>query len=395
MNGIQSFTPRLDDLIAHLRRQRWEQANSPKGTIQVWERGQDAIGETIRLVLPMSPDDPFAGQQIDKAINLLAALSDETPAFLAFKIAHRTSDLLLPRLVGSSIGSSIPFKKMSGTLEMLEWLIEDAFSQEHNPREHFDRASQKAKDYVRECRFGHTIHQSFGLTIECPVGLNPNHDLFGDTQGVQPGEAPLGRRVVERVAIGLCDLRADLEEGGPKKLFANFEKGFNANLCDIFVALVDMLEDIEFEMGILWSPEWRVSQAASRFKPTRIDRHAADYLRAASGFLRDDWAGPRETSIRGRIVNLHSDYPPIAGIQGTLPLVLVPTIQVLAPIDDHSQPMIVKVPLEAHEYTVACDAHKNGHQVSIQGLLGKVTRTGHYELIPTRPLVTLPRESLE
>src|SRR5690606_16806892 len=104
-----------------------------------------------------------------------------------------------------------------------------------------------------------------------------------------PPEAPFERRVIERVAIGLLHLRQAIQSGDTSPLKTNYEEGFNANTCDSLANAVEVVEDFDLEVGILWSPEWRVRQPAiAALTPFKVDRRAVDYLRAAARAFRSD-----------------------------------------------------------------------------------------------------------
>jgi hypothetical protein len=378
MSADISITPRLDDLIVYLRRHGWKPESSPSDQTQVWTCGEDAVGNPIRIVLPSSSEDPYTDELIMRAIRLIAVRREDDPVVVAFNIAKRDSDVLCPRIVGKHINGSVPYRLVSDVIKGIGDLLAASATQEDNPREHFDRVTQVGKKFVERCRFGHTQRRSFGLVVECPVGLNPGGDLFEESDEVEPTETPFERRVVERVAKGLLDLRRSIQDGSPSPLTQNVALGFNANLCDALTGILETVDDLDLEFGILWSPEWRTRQMVSGFRSLRIESHSVEYLQAASRALRSDLGESKKQAIDGTIIELHSLTPPLddVEVEGSEER----TILVSRPMPDRPRPMIIEMTLDAESYRKACDAHKTGALIRATGWLEKPSRTSHHKL---------------
>ena len=106
--------------------------------------------------------------------------------------------------------------------------------------------------YADDCRFGHTFRGSFGFTIKSPIVPN----LSPTMPGVEE-QAPLERRIMQRIARGVNHIAQAGVERDPAVIFDNYQTGFSANVCEDFVDLMGAVGGQSLAFEFSFSPEWR------------------------------------------------------------------------------------------------------------------------------------------
>ena len=181
-------------------------------------------------------------------------------------------------------------------------------------------------------------------------------------------EKPFHRRVVERIAQGLQDVQAATASGTPTELTQKYEQGFNANLCETLLRMLETVGDRGLEFSVRWSPIAKPPSASQ--KTVHFQPEAIDYLQMAVKELRSVQRTNRVT-ITGLIARLGT-----ANLTQTIV------------INYGRQP--VRVSLGRADYRAACDAHRDGERVRMSGVLEKRGRTRTLTGVSDFQVLTLP-----
>ena len=120
--------------------------------------------------------------------------------------------------------------------------------------------------------------------------------------------------------------------------------------------------DLSVEYRVLWSP--KIEHIPTEGEPAAVKLGPASYevLVEASRQLKKI-EPPKDMLIEGRVVMLKSDTPPWEDE------VKSPHTVVVAWIDPEGKATRTRVLLQPADYVLACDAHKNGRMVAVQGTL--------------------------
>lgn len=350
---------RIEDLTAYLHQTGWRIKPHPNNKLSVFGGLQDDNGELIELVLPRHHGFRDAWVRLADAINLLAAIEDISPYVVVQKIRTQDRDTLRVRLLndtGERI--SVSMERAVQLIRGLRDLIAFSACAEDVPEPYFARMLAIGKQQAARCQFGHTFQGSFGFTIESPI--NPQ---LPSTLTPEQSVAPFERRVMERIIRGLILTQEAVWSGDVRVLVSNYQRGLNANLCEILMEMIEETSGITLEYSIIWSPLLLPAQDVREFDKVRLEYKAHQYLAATARELRKVEQSP-ETVIQGKIVALRSEVAPLdnGAPQRSITIVWA---------DNEERQLPVHVPLLQGDYAQACDAHRDGRTVSIRGQLEK------------------------
>ena len=358
-NEIRSHL-HLEDVTAYIRKSGWIKQDHPNANLLVFTGPQkDDSGNEIKLVLPNGNDFSDSEKKISTAVHLLSELEKLSIAEIIQKIKNRGVDILRQRIFNNTRLSNLPLELAPSIIQRLRDLVYHAACSEEDPQPYFDKGRKIGKVYTQKCRFGHTFHGSFGLSIEMPIPPNSTPSFPNEAEAV-----PLERRIMERIIRGLQISANAVHEGNVDIITNGFDKGFNANLCEVMTQLTESLEEFNIEYSMLWSSEFSVEQDIRAFSNITIEpsvyrpffESAAKSLRAARESI--------ETEIFGKITHLQAlsiDDNEEDGLKTDARQIVIYWEM------ENGRKTNIRVSLNPEDYRSACDAHKDSKAVSIKG----------------------------
>lgn len=350
---------RVHDLALYLRKTGWHRVSHPNERLLVFRRNTENGHPPLTIVLASSDEYADGKERIADAIGLLAELQEVSPAELLRSVHSLDRDILAVRFLGTqSSNGGLSLNTATRLVTQLRELFAYAACVEENPRPYFVKATSIGRNYTEKCVFGHTFPGSFGFTIESPTGLGTS---------VSPGvDPPFERRVMSRIVRGIHDLREAVLGGDPDLLVQRYQAGLNANLCELLEDTLKEPDEHEIEYRVTWSPEWPVADDLTRVGAIRLQPGAADYLGRAARILRRlEESKPQR--IIGKVVALQSE--------GAVDEDNSEEGEQIATVlweQQKGRKLCVRMALEHSVYFIACDAHKLGLTVEVNGRLEKV-----------------------
>ena len=359
---------RINDLTKYLHLTGWRSAKSYKDKIRVFEGFSDIDGEPLEIALPLDERSHNASIYKAGALNLLCALTEDTPENIVKRINFYDRDLLSIRNLESDDPETINLPLASTQVTQIKQLISYAACSEFRPRPHFYLVSIPAKKAVRSFRFGHTFSGSFGFTVESIVTDQQQLSLSVSDRDVPENNSkvpreftilPLERRIMERIVRGLISLNQAVIRNDPSFIVRSYNEGLNSNMCRAILQM-SQNKNLSLEYKVLWSPKIKPSEDVVNFSGITIDDHEFSYLEEALRELRR--FAPEETTIIGKVTALISRHDPL-GSEDTPRLVTIRWSNrgvVGRPVD-------VGVILNKDDYIKASTAHIEWKNVSISG----------------------------
>lgn len=345
----------IDDLRRYLLAHSWRVVDHPNRRIQVYElREGDDIESS--LLLPTSADLADSWQMVSDAVSILSSIRGTTPDKIVHQISGWDRDVLrvrLFKLAGSE--RSLPLDVASEMIFDLRQFIGHSAYTEFDPRPSFDKAGGISRDFVHQCRFGHTFAGSFGITVESPVQVENLLPL----EGVVP-EIPFERRVFERIANGFQTLHKSIKEDSLDPLLHGYKTGLNANMCRALSDAYEAVDGRRIEYDFWWSTALASSYTAD-WQPFIYEGRAFEFSRAAALEL-EKAEEISESVIEGRVYALKSETPPGLDEQQQFEHVITMYWD-----REKGGPVGIRVPLAPDQYIGACDAHKEGRKIRIVG----------------------------
>lgn len=317
--------------------------------------------EDVEIVVPIFTTSSDAGVLLKSALSTLAELEERPPAEVIAAITARGVDVIRSRMPDSiTLNETIHLAVARNFVVGIRDVLASTATTELEPEPFFLRVKKEGTEFADRCRFGHTFKGSFGFTIESPISANVEPTLDG-----LEGTPPFERRVVERFARGLKYISAAAAQDDPSEIVDHANVGFNANACEQFADLVEQTSASKLTFDFLFSPEWRRHSPQEEyevgFQHAEISREAARRLRTQ--------VGPRDATIRGRIVRLQSEADP-SDIENSLGTREIAVLWSTEPEGD----IHVRAVLDPMGYLTAVRAHADGRAVEISGTLEKKGR---------------------
>lgn len=321
-------------------------------------------GERLEVPLPTRRDFEGAERLISDALRTLSQLAEREAAELADDINSLGFDRIRSIIPDEQVrADSIDLNVATNFILSARRLVTATATNELVPSTFYGRITKDALAYTERCRFGHTFRGSFGFTIESPVIQNDEPPLPGI-----PQTPPFERRVIQRLVRGLHDVQKAEATENPGIIAENYERGFNANMCEALVDLISGTSD-RLAIEVAWSPEWRPSPDVPSAPVFHIKPVTVEIVRDAANSLRRAETA-RELDILGKVIRLKSEHNPADLLDLTSPREIV--IQWMS---DEFGPLNVKVNLSPTDYIAALEAHRTGQMVSITGVLERINRT--------------------
>ena len=347
-----------EDILSYVDKRLWHIVDHPNKKIVVLKGPSDDDGRPVKIVLPADKSLTDYQDRINQAIDILATTKATPPQNICSGIKSQRFDILRQRIYGDSRRDSIPLEFAPKLVGSLRNLVYYSACAEEDPQPYFYKGRNVGRDYTKKCRFGHTFHGSFGLSLEMPIPpreINYLDDSFA--------QSPFERRVIERIIFGMNSIQQGVQEGNLELLTKNFEKGFNANIFDVLIEMSTLLSDCFFDFSIQWSPNYPVADLLRNIEPIKFDPQlVTPYLESAAKSLRKAKES-EETEVQGIITQLKA-----TALEDEDPALFEEPkeVTILWEVDSGKR-VLIKVHLSVDEYKLACDAHRDSRQVSVIG----------------------------
>ena len=340
--------PLLERTVSYLKSEGWDLVSN-NDRWYVFEGYEDIDGDAFEIILSKNVSSPDFRLYIQQTLDILASLTDKTPETIAGEILRYDRDIF-----DSSISENVDL--CSTTLRsahnfvsgITQLFVCGTDSEQRDSKPYYRKVGSNPGRVLDEVRFGHTFSSSFGFSVESPVKTQT--DMF---------EAPLQRRVMERIARGLATAEKAARMQNETPLVEGYETGFSANMCD---AILGMSDDhhVEIEYSIKWSKKYPAAEDLRSIPSVRIKQEHFELLKYASEQLKD--IKPEFVTVEGRIVNLRSPGDP----QSEEDVERKVTIEWNY---EKGKSRRVVVPVESHEYLEAFSAQWNNRLISVQGYI--------------------------
>lgn len=352
----------IENLAEYLVASGWENVESPKNSWLVYSGPDDFYGEPLEIVLSKKADTRTAYEYCASAVDLLASLRQESPDITATRIQNVDKDVLSVRNVDNLSKGSIPLKLAARQVSNLQTMVRQSANSERDALPHYSSNyyNSLADRMVNEFHFAHTQDRSFGLVIQSPILPSPTQyrqrELFTG-ELIEP-DAPVARRIVERIVRGLVATKDAVRQESLTYLVEYYTSGFSSNMCR---AIIDISRNrtASVEYSVLWSPKISPPQDIAELSPILLNETDYAYLSKAATQLKE--LNPDDTfTIRGQVVGLSStDDPHKFGVGQSV-------------VIDWGKPDIgrlvkIIVDLKPEEYLQAIQAHDSWLSVEVTG----------------------------
>lgn len=344
----------------------------PAGT-SIMRRHDD---DNAEILLPQNQSLLDYTERVIDAVRILAKHENRLAREVLSELLLPEGDFLRYRV--DTPATKTGFLSFPGALELLESARESILSAACTvlrPQKFYPRTSKAETDaFLSSCKLG-TERGSFVATVLCPLfssGVRESIQIA--IPGVAPGiEDTFGRKVVVTIMQSGRKIVDAIESDRLDSLLTPEDDPsgvvLSANICDALAQTEDLVSEarplvIEAQLSPLIP--------ASSAVPTRVSIKSEYFpgIRAVADSLRPRIPEPKEAILIGRVASLHGtpeeDGHPFGDI-------------VFAFQDENDRIAKARVSLDVASYAVACDAHRDGHYVSLRGIFRRSPRVGLIE----------------
>lgn len=361
------FDPQsLRDLTNYLLATGWKRIKYQNRRLAVYTKELLAGDSPAVIALPEKPTYSDFATRMLEAVQRLAEVEETSLADIYQKIQSMDQDCLRFRL---KLPADVALPSLEVTARFLQGardLVFYAACMEQEARRYFEQPFHVGKEQTQHFQFDHTFHGSFGFTIKSP--LPPFHQQL--LPGFLPPATtnPIERRVVERITRGLISVKNAEQEHNSEEISNHFTTGLNANMCKALLEMLEELADAPVEYSVRWSLSLSPSSDIAQNSSIVLDKESFTYLGEAARYL--ETVSPnleKDKTIVGTIISLSFEN------QSERLVTLM--------ADGYGR---VSFTLDAADYAIACDAHRDNLVVSVTGTLQRSSRRGSWTLLSCR-----------
>ena len=309
------------------------------------------------IVIPKHFAEPDLETYVKNAIEIIAA-SKDLPFEDAFQEVYSIDrDVLRIRNPETDEKKTLSLRIATRQVDEMKKLVAYSAASESDLQAYHSHYTELSNKMLDTYRFGHTIPQSFGFSIESPVDRT-QVNTFLDSERDPEEISPVSRKVMLRIARGLKIAKKAEAESDVGILINGYINGFNSNMCDAVSEIGSGLKTLDYR--VKWSPRLKPPKDVREFSTVSLGNQNYQELNQAAKELRD--LTPEKANIeKGLIISLTSkDNPGKGGSE---------KVAVIRWIRDDTTFMNVRLSLSSSEYLKAIEAHKNWFRVSVSGYI--------------------------
>jgi hypothetical protein len=355
------------EIASYLHATGWTQQSRSEGKWAIWLKD-----DAYEILLPLQQEYRDFALRMSETLQLLEQVEQRSQLMILNDLLTSGSDVIRIRLIDPDLadGSMRIEEHANIAQQAREMMLAAACSTIQAKAVLPTRKPVQAMNYLKGVRIGQSERGSYVLTIHSRV--TPRLQV-GDT-GHMAIEEPYPRQVVGRLALALNAMQRAAEQAAISADSQSFKDviadGVSANLCDAVSGIAGGSEAYSRRVDISFA--WSRSRPLVQEMPSVVSflEDRMPFIAEAGRLLRE--SSPQEDfELQGPVVKLERPNGQEKG-----------SVTILGFVD--GQPRKISLLLEAQDYQVAIDAHKNKQTVSCSGTLQKVGRT--FELQAIRSL---------
>lgn len=345
----------LYDLKAYLERTGWQRLPS-KGQKWIIFQTKRQGSDQLELVIPADDRYTDTRERIREAVSSISQIEARKIDEVSSDLVAANADSLLIKLEVSDSAESIPVGDAPRHVKALRNLLLYSGCSEIQVQPHFEQPLPASVELLDGFQFCHTFRGSFGFEVSNAIASpQRTNELF---------EAPVRRRMIERIARGVLLLDVAVAEENPDVLIKAFPSALNARMCDA-LADIGLEGKVKFGLGIDWARALAPAEDVSQFSDRVIGEPQVNLLKHVSKQLKI--VKPKQERITGQVVNLHCVADPTDGNARR-------TVAVKVEHSEHGT-IEVKFSLGPEAYLMAIDAHSKGRKLLASGQLQRKGNT--------------------
>jgi len=349
--------------------QGWKLVDTKNTSIIVFNH---PVHKTRQIQVPLGGEKSDFVLMMREVVSKFSEIEQRPLAEIVHDVHHPYEDILRLRL-SSKLAESGTLPLDAG-LKLIqngrEMLVASACSV-HQPQAFYPRKSFKpVEDFISRCQLGQTEIGSYVTTILTPpmpprAASSSDSDMF---QGISnpDEELPFERKVTLKLMTALSILSQAVQNGDERLIETGAGAGVSADLCEA-VAGIPAPDEAVLQISFAWSPLRPIRQP-NALKPVRFVQSDLAFIKEAGRKLRKRVV--RTDTIEGHIYGLAADPTILPDSHGT--------VTIRASVDGKYDR--VRFNLGLGDYKKACDAHRDGRKIRVEGILNRGEQSKLFEM---------------
>lgn len=346
---------------AYLLHTGWIKIDSKRDKIGIFRKVKGEY--TYEIMLPLSKEFGDYTTQMIKSIKTLAESEDKVFEVLLSDLNLGPFDILRFRVHSKDTEEgTISFDEGYALLANAKKMLYAAACDILQPEKYHKRLSFKsAEQFIDKCRLGQTERGSFIASVVCPF-VNENLDeeepvqlnLFAETEEFV---SSFTRKVTTQVMKSVETVKKAIELNKIDEFInGEMEVQVSGNFLESLIALNELNEDSEINIITSWSTAAPWNSNA----PTSVSL-TKEYVPAIETII---------NKVRPTITDKPGEYVgKISGVQAEPDTDKREKGDVIFSFLEDDKAVRAKVTLSIEDYNLACEAHKEGKNVKISGIL--------------------------
>jgi len=371
--GIYKHVPKLSILTNYLRATGWN-AKGKSDKYTLFHSGSDT--QPLELVVAKSENVKGWEKSVAHTIEILSDYHGRSFDEIVRTILSAQYDVFRSKISDSLVrNDTIDMETAVDFVNGLKSLMTSTASAEIKQEKSVFRSPNKATEYGRRCRFGHTFKGSFGFVVESPVEVYAPSEpmLISEIErSTTIPEHPFERKVVKRIAMGMKHLDDALTKQDISSVIQGYKIGFNANMLDDLISLHTAAKFSRVGFGFDWSPQIPQFDVPNDFDFT-LSREKIEIAESASKEMRKQ-KNPERQLYTGYVTDLHTEIDFRAD-----DIFHDDRKIIIKLVDEDYRKRRVHIPLSKSDYRIALQAHELDQPISFRGTMLK--RGRHWYLM--------------
>lgn len=353
------------DFREYLTRNDWEESEDDNTK---WAVFSPVNSPELELIVPKDKNLLDYSRLLKEALYVLTLYYDQDVDTLASSILNWDRDVI-KIIANPNETFGLPLQEVSTFLEALKRLLFASAKAESNSKPFFSKTPAKYNKELGCFSFGHTFKGSFGFSV-----FSAHYQqIIRQTEKEKSIIAPIERRAIERIMIGLSNISSYLSGETESSLSELYLTGMNSNMFEQLSVLQESVSSEAVGFKFQLSPIYEINELVPEEKSYSLPRDSRGIIKKAAQDLREE-VDTSEVRVTGLITTLHSEQRPLANEDEDSSDRIV---SISAAIKGHGRKNI-KVILSKDDYAKALHAHEQGYEASVKG---KLVKKGKYNFI--------------
>lgn len=349
-------------LQQYLMARNWAKRESKKQDIVIFEYEFKQSYYEIRMPITRYFSDYVSA--LYRAINIIAQVEERPETQIVNDLLLPPADIIRFRVQNKNteeglISLSEGFMLLESAKKALLTTACDIIQPELY---HKRLAFKGAKQFIDSCMLGQTERGSFIASLVCPIGNQTNNEKYKQLSLFDPPEvlsSSFTRQITQKLMVSIERVKRIIESQDFSQLETITEdvSPISANFLESLVEMGEYGDNDEIEIMTTWAPTIP-SQSNIPIKTT-ITR---DYIQPLESIVEriKERIADEEGIYVGRISQTRADPDPQQRSEGEI---------IFNFIGNEEKAVNAKVLLDSTNYELALDAHKNGKNVKVKGIL--------------------------